>query len=676
MRIAALAIFGLFTSPWLHAAPLQGTYFAHKDWELACDNTGTCRAAGYSEGKVSLLLTRPAGPGESFTLEVAFAQQTQGQPPKAEALLLINNAPAGKLNNTANGDFILDYAQRQSVLHALRQDEQIEFSLNGERIALSASGSNAVLLKMDEFQRRVGTNSALLSPGKNNNNAVLVASPKPEIITQPVIAAPNIEPLTALQKQKIAGWIQPTAAMNCSELEEGRERTFDVIPLDNSHSLIRTECFDISRFALWVTDNSFSKRPQLITNDAADYQQGKIWQYSGPIRAWVWDGQQFALADEYHDNAGQGNTLSIGGVWHLPTYVSTIRTSQEVDLDNAALKTFYRAVMKQKAANPEGAWENVAAQFPIKKPLTAFDISYNEDGPQPKGKPSADISDDEWQAFLNSNISADTESGNVSFQLVDLDGDGKRDLIIGSYVGGTGLFSYTGVLKRGDTAFYSTSEDDGNGDFGVPGALFSENGRGANQWSQWVEINGQVYALWFNGNFGEDNLYLIRPFSQAANTPTVTIRYYYDLNTLDSSVDEEVPAPPLSAKDKATLLKSLATMQQHLLKDRPAGQVNTAICPVPAGTSPEDAESYSMGTALHYAYEAVAYIPVWINDHCYIGTVASHFGAYGHGVDAEISLSSPEKDSEFVAGYAISGPRSITSVTSGYKQRVGDNGAL
>jgi hypothetical protein len=84
----------------------------------------------------------------------------------------------------------------------------------------------------------------------------------------------------------------------------------------------------------------------------------------------------------------------------------------------------------------------------------------------------------------------------VSFTLVDLDGDGKRDLIIDSYVGGTGLFSYTGILKRSDDAFAAVNSDDsGNGDdfdAGVPGALYSLNGRGANQWSHWVRINGQV----------------------------------------------------------------------------------------------------------------------------------------------------------------------------------------
>ena len=75
-----LAISGLFGSVGIFAAPitaektiassqstaLQGLYFQHQDWELACDNTGTCRAAGYQsdddfEQPISMLLTRQAG---------------------------------------------------------------------------------------------------------------------------------------------------------------------------------------------------------------------------------------------------------------------------------------------------------------------------------------------------------------------------------------------------------------------------------------------------------------------------------------------------------------------------------------------------------------------------------------------------------------------------------------
>ncbi len=40
------------------------------------------------------------------------------------------------------------------------------------------------------------------------------------------------------------------------------------------------------------------------------------------------------------------------------------------------------------------------------------------------------------------------KTAKVSFTLIDLDGDGKRDLIIDSYVGGTGLFSYTGCSSE------------------------------------------------------------------------------------------------------------------------------------------------------------------------------------------------------------------------------------
>ena len=48
------------------ASPTAGLSFSHNDWEIACDNTRTCRAAGYHSEEaqltVSVLLTRQAGP--------------------------------------------------------------------------------------------------------------------------------------------------------------------------------------------------------------------------------------------------------------------------------------------------------------------------------------------------------------------------------------------------------------------------------------------------------------------------------------------------------------------------------------------------------------------------------------------------------------------------------------
>lgn len=52
-----------------------------------------------------------------------------------------------------------------------------------------------------------------------------------------------------------------------------------------------------------------------------------------------------------------------------------------------------------------------------------------------------------------------------------------------------------------------------------------------------------VYALWYNGQFGEDNLYLLRPFSTTSQTPAVTVRYRYTLNSIRSP-EKDQPLTP------------------------------------------------------------------------------------------------------------------------------------
>lgn len=56
------------------ANAFEGESFQHKDWYLACDNTGTCRAAGYSDigslNPVAVMFTREAGPATPITAKV------------------------------------------------------------------------------------------------------------------------------------------------------------------------------------------------------------------------------------------------------------------------------------------------------------------------------------------------------------------------------------------------------------------------------------------------------------------------------------------------------------------------------------------------------------------------------------------------------------------------------
>lgn len=49
MRLLSCALLTGLLSSSLFAAPLNGVSFAHKDREVACDNTSACRAVGYSD---------------------------------------------------------------------------------------------------------------------------------------------------------------------------------------------------------------------------------------------------------------------------------------------------------------------------------------------------------------------------------------------------------------------------------------------------------------------------------------------------------------------------------------------------------------------------------------------------------------------------------------------------
>ncbi|TLV23442.1 DUF1176 domain-containing protein [Klebsiella indica] len=689
-----VAIMGLCSAPLL-AAPPQGFSFAYKDWELACDNTGTCRAAGYgtTPGEVSVLLTRNAGAAQHVSAVATFAQTEHDIPPDATVNLFIDDQDNGTLDATDDSHFRFDDTQTAALIQALEHNGKIELALNDEHKLLSSAGSSAVFLKMDEFQQRLGTADALLRKGDADDDNTLAAAPAPEIIAAPVIHNATAIALTTKQRKKLLPLLVPQLNSHCDDWKNEeiptQERQLTATPLDKNHTLIQALCWRAAYndgYAMWVVDKARLTQPQLVATDASSYADGVITFFhkgrgiadciSGEER--VWDGKTFVQSLKY--TTGACREIAPGGAWMLPTFVSQVIPKQQKDADNNALKALYDAVLKEQKINPEMDLNKIAEQFPLSGHISHFTLAYVDDSLVSTSKPSADISDDEWQAFLRSDISADSENGKVSFTLVDLDGDGKRDLIIDSYVGGSGLFSYTGVLKRDDDTFDAVNSDDsGNGDdfdAGVPGAIYSLNERGANQWSHWVRINGQVYALWYNGQFGEDNLYLLRPFSSSSGTPAVTIRYRYTLNDIRSPEKDQPLTPALNRREKSDLLKSLEVMQGSLLKDKPQSDSDAPICPIPPGTSSDDANNYYSGVASNYIYETVAYIPVWLNDKCFIGTIFSHHGAYRHGVDAEITISSPRDDEDVVGDYIISGLRRAISVTHSWKIREGDNGMM
>ncbi|WP_240221042.1 DUF1176 domain-containing protein [Rheinheimera hassiensis] len=516
---------GVVGSP-LWALPITEVEFFYKDWAIQCYDNGACIA--HSGDDVKVELSRHAGPNQAVSGRVI---SRNNEFTGLAAVLHINGEPAGALQLSA-GQFLLSASQVASVLAALKQDQDTALLIGDKRYRLSTAGSNAVLLKMDEFQGRLNTTGALIQPGNKDESTVPTA---PVVKTAAEMAVIDTQALLQL------------------------------------HAIL---------------ENLQQQDPELLLSS----------------------------------------------------------------LDSAL------------------------NQLQVSQGITHFSLDYDSNQPLSRKKPVAEITDDEWQAFLRTDLlTAAGEATKADFSLIDLNGDGRRDLIIESYIGGTGLFSYTGVLKRGKNRFYSTNPGP-QADEMIPGGFFSQNGRGANQHSWWITLLGQVYAVWLDGHFSMERLYLLRPFLHQQELPVITVRYQYNMQ-LQQQWHEN--SPTQHPQEQQQLLQAIAGLPGKFAIDTDSRNVTgQAICPVPEGTNANLQQAYYAGRPMHYSMEQVGLIPVWIANQCYIGTVASFFGSYTPkaGTSLEIAIDSPRAGEQTAIGYTFSGLRQVVSVTSGIAVRTGDNG--
>ncbi|MDX1550944.1 MAG: DUF1176 domain-containing protein, partial [Lysobacter spongiicola] len=173
MSRAGAAIGGLLLGSLLPPVPAMasgaeaGMQFTHHDWTLACDNTRTCRAAGYQdyndELAVSVLLTREAGPRAAVSAQLMLGQYEEAVGP-VELSLHIDGRDLGPVvGASGDGSVALSSVHVASLLHAVTGEADIAFVADdGRRWQLSDKGATAVLLKMDEFQGRLHTPGALV----------------------------------------------------------------------------------------------------------------------------------------------------------------------------------------------------------------------------------------------------------------------------------------------------------------------------------------------------------------------------------------------------------------------------------------------------------------------------------------------------------------------------------
>lgn len=343
-----------FLSSLALAEGYSGLIFAHRDWELACDNTRTCRAAGYdtdSEMGVSVLLTRKAGPYEPVTGRIGHYREEDpafdSLPSVFKLSLRINEHPVGQVT-ISKESFVTDLTPKQvaALLAALVRESRIELTTGDNVWSLSNKGAAAVLLKMDEFQGRNGTPGALVRKGSKEEETVLPPVPVPV-----VIAAPLPEPLPEDQlfAEKASSALLESLALtenfrdDCPMLAEAERESagLTAIRLSNTKMLISALCRRAAYNegnGFWVINASPPYQPILVTASGFHYGAGRIsasqkgrglgdcW-YAA---AWTWDGKQFVHTEE--SSTGMCRFIAPGGAWHLPTIVTDVRSSTSPEM--------------------------------------------------------------------------------------------------------------------------------------------------------------------------------------------------------------------------------------------------------------------------------------------------------------------------------------------------------
>ena len=333
------------------AAPsLKGFEKTYQDWDLICDNTGTCNMAGYpeyySEHPVSILFTRSAGEKAPVTAQLALLREDVGN---KTAEIILNGQSLGTVPNISeDGNAKLSEKQTTELLTALKGNASIEVIFGEFKEKVSDKGAAAAMLKMDEFQQRLNTPSALIRQGKEKH-AVLAPQATPKIDAVSVKNRQTTE-LKHGEKQfdAVLALLRKSNRTNknsenyCYALHKDDvwNKQITLYPLTKGKVLAEAICLAGSYQSTYyyaVLDEKLSKVEQVLANqyNYADYDKNThILKVEGSFKArglgdcWsgqeaVWNGKTFIRTEEHTSGSCKGFA---GGAWGgLPIFVSELK---------------------------------------------------------------------------------------------------------------------------------------------------------------------------------------------------------------------------------------------------------------------------------------------------------------------------------------------------------------
>ena len=326
------------------AAPsLKGFEKTYQDWALICDNLGTCRMAGYQEegdDPVSILFTRAAG--ENAAVEgkltiLPFGEADRDVQVGQDIEIWLNGKSLGTVKHISdeNPDKLTE-AQTKALLSGLKKESEIRLTYGKTTLKVSDKGAAAAMLKMDEFQQRLNTPSALICKGQEKH-AVLAPQPAPKI----EVVSVNNRKTTELKRgeKQYDNVLALLRKANSCDDEDITSQDITLYPLTQNKVLAEALCvrgaYQSTNYYA-VLDDKLSKVEQVLEDQYNfAYYDEKLnalivegsYKSSGLAESWygyeaAWNGKTFITTAEHTSGSSKG---FIGGAWGgLPTFVSEL----------------------------------------------------------------------------------------------------------------------------------------------------------------------------------------------------------------------------------------------------------------------------------------------------------------------------------------------------------------
>lgn len=321
------------------AAPIKGFEANYDDWDLVCDNTGTCRMAGYQERRdenppVAIFFMREAGEKGRITAEFGLYSNYSNEEVKTSktAEIFLNGQSLGVFPLDQDEKGKLNATQAKTLLEALKKTAHIEIVSGEFRGKVSDNGATAAMLRMDEFQQRLDTPSAFVRKG-NSTKAVLPAQPIPKIGAVKIPHRQSEELIEGEKYQRLRSLLLQADKENYDALNN--KNSITIYPLTHHKVLVETlyaqGAYQATNYYA-VLDDKLTKVEQILPQDynEANYDKNHFMVVSGNYKGRgmadclegedvVWNGKIFIRISKWTTGSCCG---FLGGAWRLPIFVS------------------------------------------------------------------------------------------------------------------------------------------------------------------------------------------------------------------------------------------------------------------------------------------------------------------------------------------------------------------